>query len=71
MATTNWAYKYIEYGRARGIIGGYAEGDFRPRQPVTRGQTAVFLAKIVAGSDAAIPPGKRGLVHRRGAGHQS
>ena len=40
----HWAYPYVECMAARGIISGYADGTFRPNNPVTRGQ----LAKIVA-----------------------
>ncbi|HYP19001.1 MAG TPA: S-layer homology domain-containing protein, partial [Chloroflexia bacterium] len=39
-------YLYVERLAQRGIIGGYADGTFRPNYSVTRGQ----LAKIVSGA---------------------
>ena len=36
-------YQYIETLVARGIVGGYADGTFRPGNPVTRGQLTKFI----------------------------
>lgn len=36
-------YQYIEAAYAMGIIGGYADGTFKPHNPVTRGQVAKML----------------------------
>ncbi len=51
----NWAYKYIEYCKARGLISGFADGNFRPRDPITRAQLAAFLARALAGGEAKVP----------------
>ncbi len=40
--TTYWAYKYIEYLKAQGVISGYSDGTFRPTATVTRAEMAVF-----------------------------
>lgn len=50
-----WAYDYIEYLKALGIVTGYSSGDYQPEGTVTRGQMAVFLARALAGSEANIP----------------
>ncbi len=39
----NWAYTYVEFLAAHGIISGYSDGTFRPGTTATRGQ----LAKII------------------------
>jgi hypothetical protein len=39
-----WAYPYIECLASRGILSGYADGTFRPNNPITRGQ----LSKVVS-----------------------
>jgi S-layer family protein len=36
-------YQYVETAKLRGIIDGYADGTFRPENPVTRGQTTKML----------------------------
>jgi uncharacterized repeat protein (TIGR01451 family) len=54
--TTHWAFKYIEYAKAHGVVGGYADGTYRPTLGVDRGQMAVFVARAVAGGDGAVPP---------------
>lgn len=36
-------YKYIETARAQNLIGGYAEGKFRPDAPVSRAQVAKMI----------------------------
>jgi hypothetical protein len=55
--TDFWAYRYIEFIAERGIAEGFPDGAFQPGLEVTRAQMAVFLARVVAGSDAAVPPG--------------
>ncbi|MBN1461514.1 MAG: S-layer homology domain-containing protein [Armatimonadetes bacterium] len=44
----HWAYRYVEYARARGLIAGFPDGTFRPQEQVTRAQTAAFLARALA-----------------------
>jgi endo-1,4-beta-xylanase len=46
---------YIERLSARGIIGGYADGTFRPDSQATRGQIARLVAQA-AGIQDPIPP---------------
>jgi hypothetical protein len=41
--TTNAFYQYVETAYNRGVIGGYADGTFRPNADITRGQ----LCKII------------------------
>ena len=49
----SWAYRYVEYLAARGIVSGYPDGAYRPSAPCTRDQMAAYL---VRGFDLAIPP---------------
>ena len=55
--TGYWAYKYIEYCKAQGIVGGYSDGTYQPAATVTRDQMAVFIARAKAGGDGNVPPG--------------
>lgn len=41
--TDDWAYPYVETALSRGILGGYADGTFRPGQTVTRAQLSKML----------------------------
>ncbi len=43
----DWSYAYVETGVAHGVVGGYADGSFRPNNPVTRGQLCKIL--VLAG----------------------
>jgi hypothetical protein len=60
----HWAYNYIEYAKAQGIVGGYPTGEYRPANAVDRGQMAVFIARALAGGDAAIPEEFSGRLFR-------
>jgi hypothetical protein len=51
-----WAYGYIKWAYYQGIIGGYADGTFRPENPATRGQVAKMIV-LAAGWAAALPAG--------------
>jgi hypothetical protein len=51
----HWAYKYIEYAVAQGVVEGYRKGYFAPNVVVDRGQMAAFVARAVAGGDDAVP----------------
>lgn len=42
----HWAADNIRKAAERGLIGGYADGTFRPNQPVTRKQMAVILWRM-------------------------
>jgi len=46
-----WAAPFITALSARGIIGGFPDGTFRPNQPVTRAQYAVQLQKAFTKPD--------------------
>jgi uncharacterized protein YdbL (DUF1318 family) len=46
VASSHWAIKYIETAKNQGIIGGYADGTFKPDAKITRAE----LAKIVVGA---------------------
>lgn len=61
-----WAAPFIAALSARGIIGGFPDGTFKPNQPVTRAQFAVQLQKAFTKPDRQppkqftdIPPGSR------------
>jgi hypothetical protein len=43
----HWAYRYVEYAKARGVVEGYPRGLYGPDEKVDRGQMAVFLARAV------------------------
>jgi len=55
--TDYWAFKYVEYAKSRGVVGGYSNGTYRPTLPVTRDQMAVFVARAMAGGDSGVPTG--------------
>jgi PKD repeat protein len=42
--TSYWAYKWIEYAYAQGVVQGYWDG-YRPEEVVNRGQMAVFVQR--------------------------
>jgi hypothetical protein len=52
---TYWAYPFIAALSARGIIGGFPDGSFKPNEPVTRGQFAIQLQKAFTKPDQ-FPP---------------
>ncbi len=43
--TDHWAYKYVEYCASQGIVQGYDPVTYRPLDPVTRDQMAVYIAR--------------------------
>ena len=43
VAPSYWAYKYIEYCKAQGVVNGYPDGTYQPGVTVTRDQMAVFV----------------------------
>jgi hypothetical protein len=53
-----WAYKYIEYAKTKGIVGGYPDGTYHPTEKVTRDQLAVYVARAMV----AYPSGDKNLV---------
>jgi hypothetical protein len=44
----HWAYRYIEYARARRIVEGVLPFVYMPDVPVNRGMMAVFIARSIA-----------------------
>jgi Tol biopolymer transport system component len=44
----HWAYRYVEYAAARGVIQGYEDGCYHPQAVVTRDQMAVFVQRLLA-----------------------
>jgi hypothetical protein len=51
-----WAYRYVEYAAAEGIVTGYSDGTYKPTLPLDRSQMAVFIARSIAN-----PVGEAGL----------
>ncbi|MQL51526.1 hypothetical protein GFC01_04450 [Desulfofundulus thermobenzoicus] len=43
----SWAFEQIEDLGARGILKGFADGTFRPNQPVTRAEMTALLARVL------------------------
>jgi subtilisin family serine protease len=52
-----WAFRYVEYCKAHGIVDGLPDGTYGPTLQVDRGAMAVFVARAIAGGDANVPPG--------------
>ena len=46
-SVSSWAEEYVRRAAAAGLFVGDAAGNFNPRQPLTREQTAVLLERIV------------------------
>ena len=57
MPADHWAYKYVEYSQAMGIVTGYPDGTYGPTTTLDRGQMAVFIARSIA-----TPTGEAGMV---------
>ena len=53
----HWAGRHIEAVAEAGIVQGYPDGTYRPLQPLTRDQMAVYVARGLAGGDEAAPDG--------------
>ncbi|MCJ7752418.1 MAG: S-layer homology domain-containing protein, partial [Armatimonadetes bacterium] len=53
----HWAVSEIAAAKAADIVRGYGDDTYHPEQPVSRDQMAVYLARAVAGGDAAVPAG--------------
>ena len=55
-----WAYQYVEFAVAQGVVRGYPVGDqrlYRPTNAVDRGQMGVFIARAHAGGDENVAEG--------------
>jgi beta propeller repeat protein len=51
----SWAFQYIEYCFAEGMVQGFEDGSYQPGLAVDRGTMAVYIARAVAGGDAQVP----------------
>ncbi|HHY38748.1 MAG TPA: S-layer homology domain-containing protein [Clostridia bacterium] len=59
--TGHWAQKSIEVALAKGIIRGYADGTFKPDNPVTQNEAVIMIVRGMgleqqAGRETVIPP---------------
>jgi hypothetical protein len=52
-----WAYSQITACVNAHIVAGYLDGTYKPTDPVTRDQMAVYISRALAGGDAAVPTG--------------
>ncbi len=41
----HWAYDYVEYAAAHGVVAGYGDGAYRPGDEVDRAEMAVYIAR--------------------------
>jgi hypothetical protein len=55
--TDHWAYKYVEYCVANGVVQGFDPVTYAPTVTVSRDAMAVFISRAVAGGDANVPEG--------------
>ena len=53
----HWAYRYVEYTAANGIVEGYPDGSYQPGVELDRDQMAAFIARAIAGGDDKVPAG--------------
>ena len=51
----HWAFWQISAVRWADICSGYSDGTYRPGEPVTRDQMAVYISRAVAGGDSLVP----------------
>jgi hypothetical protein len=47
LSPENWAYDYILSSYAKGWIGGYPDGTFKPENPITRAEVVVIVNKVL------------------------
>jgi PKD repeat protein len=50
-----WAFHYILACASANVVQGYYGNQYKPADPVTRGQMAVYIARALAGGDEAVP----------------
>jgi PKD repeat protein len=50
-----WAFHYILACATADMVQGYYGNQYKPAEPVTRGQMAVYIARALAGGDEAVP----------------
>jgi PKD repeat protein len=52
-----WALDQVLACVDAGIVQGYSDGTYKPTDPVTRDQMAVYISRALAGGDAKVPTG--------------
>ena len=52
---SHWAWQFVETIFSEGLTSGYPDGTYRPDNPVTRGEMAVFIKKGIHGSTYTPP----------------
>jgi len=60
VANDSWALDAVACCMGSDIVLAYPDGLYRPEVAVSRDQMAVFIARAMAGGDAAVPKGKGG-----------
>jgi hypothetical protein len=55
--TDHWAFKYVEYCVANGVVQGFDPVTYAPTVIVSRDAMAVFISRAVAGGDGNVPDG--------------
>jgi Tol biopolymer transport system component len=50
-----WAYCAISACTLAGIVTGYSDGTYKPTDPVSRDQMAVYISRALVGGDASVP----------------
>ena len=52
-----WSYPQVKAVEDANIVKGYSDGTYKPTDPVTRDQMAVYISRALAGGDASVPTG--------------
>ncbi|MGD0110838.1 MAG: FG-GAP-like repeat-containing protein [Armatimonadota bacterium] len=52
-----WAYPQVKAVEDANIVNGYSDGTYKPTDPVTRDQMAVYISRALAGGDSGVPTG--------------
>jgi N-acetylmuramoyl-L-alanine amidase len=47
LPATHWAYTVMQKAAATGILSGYEDGTIRPDQPLTRGEAAALIDRVI------------------------
>lgn len=45
-SATNWYYESLEWAVKEGLINGYADGNFKPEQPISRAEIVVLMKRL-------------------------
>ncbi len=52
-----WSYPQVKAVEDANIVKGYSDGTYKPTDPVTRDQMAVYISRALAGGDDQVPTG--------------